>query len=416
MRILYNISIELFTILIRIVAIFNNKAALWVKGRKGWEEMLLQKVESGASYIWLHAASLGEFEQGRPVIEELKRLYPERKVLLTFYSPSGYEVRKNYQGADIVFYLPADTPQNAKRFVETVKPVIAVFVKYEFWYNYVNELKKRDIPVYLISGIFRKEQHFFHWYGSFFRAILEKFDWMYLQDQNSFDLIKGLGLERASIAGDTRFDRVVEIARSAKELPVIESFGNGEKIFLAGSSWKGDEEIIAEYIKRNGSRLKWIFAPHEVERPNIERLAKLISAECVLYSQYTEDQKEARVLIIDNIGILSSAYRYASIAGIGGGFGKGIHNILEAACWGVPVMFGPNYGRFREATDMLAAGGAFSYSNYDEFEKQLDLWLNDSNILESSALAARKYVEHNAGATHKIVEGMRFSDINKGYS
>jgi 3-deoxy-D-manno-octulosonic-acid transferase len=375
-----------------------------VNGHRNWYELLSQKIQPEEKYIWIHCASLGEFEQGRPVIESIKREKPQFKILLTFFSSSGYEVRKNYQHADIVCYLPPDTPRNAELFTTLTNPEKVIFVKYEFWNNYLSAIKKRDIPLFLISGIFRKEQPFFKWYGSFFRDILKKFNWLFVQDQHSYDLLASIGIVNVSVAGDTRFDRVVEIAAEAKSIPQIEQFSGEEKLFLAGSSWKQDEEIIARYLNKNPRRMKWIFAPHEIDGENIRRIEKLFTVKCVRFSEFTNEGADSRVMIIDNIGMLSSAYRYAYIAAVGGGFGKGIHNILEPACWGIPVLFGPNHKRFREALDLIEAEGAKSFNDYFEFEYIMDRWLSDENLYRKVADSAGLYVNKNAGATTIIMK------------
>jgi 3-deoxy-D-manno-octulosonic-acid transferase len=406
MKTLYNIGILLFTFLVRAVAPFNRKARLWVGGRKGWAEILKNKIKSGSKYIWIHCASLGEFEQGRPVIETIKKEKPQYKIVITFFSPSGYETRKNYQHADIICYLPSDKPSNAQKFISITDPVMAIFVKYEFWYNYISELNRRSIPLFLISGIFRKEQHFFKWYGSFFRRILEKFTTMYVQDQQSLELLKRFGLQNVAVAGDTRFDRVTEIAGQAKEIPQLEQFRGMERLFLAGSSWKHDDEIIAAYINRYPDKMKWVFAPHEIDVENIERLERLLNVKHIRFSGFDNNSADARVLIIDNIGMLSSAYRYAYIAEVGGGFGKGIHNILEPACWNIPVLFGPNYYKFREAVEMINVEGAFSFSDYDEFEAILERWLSSEKLYFRAAESAGRYVKENTGATDKILKSI----------
>jgi 3-deoxy-D-manno-octulosonic-acid transferase len=406
MRLLYNIGIKIFIALAYILSPFNHKVRLWTNGQRDWYNKLKGKINKDEKYLWVHCASLGEFEQGRPVIEAIKAEKPEYRIVLTFFSPSGYEIRKNYQMADIICYLPSDTHGNAVKFVSLINPVRVVFVKYEFWYNYISELGKRGIPLYLISGIFRKEQHFFKWYGTFFRKILRNFKWFYVQDQNSLDLLHNVGLGNITVAGDTRFDRVMQLTENAREIPQIETFRGNEKLFLAGSSWKPDEEIITCYINKYPERMKWIFAPHETESGNIEKLMKMFSVRCVRFSEFNDKSSDARVMIIDNIGMLSSAFRYAYIAGIGGGFGKGIHNILEPACWSIPVIFGPNHLKFREAVHMKAIGGARVYENYDDFERIINEWLTDTASYKKAAEAAGKYVKENAGATHKIVQGL----------
>jgi 3-deoxy-D-manno-octulosonic-acid transferase len=414
MKALYNAGILIFSALAHIMAPFNSRASLWVKGRKKWAEKIAEKLKPGDRVIWIHCASLGEFEQGRPVIERIKKEMPLFKIVLTFFSPSGYEIRKNYNNADCISYLPSDTPANAAKFIDLIKPEFVIFVKYEFWNNYISALYRRKIPLYLISGIFRPEQHFFKWYGSFFRGMLRKFEKIFVQDQRSLDLLSGIGIQKVTVAGDTRFDRVVQIAGTARNIQKLEQFRGNEKLFLAGSSWKQDEEIIAEYINRFPFRMKWVFAPHEIDKSNIERLEKLFKVRYVKFSEYSEISADARVLIIDNIGMLSSAYRYAYIAAIGGGFGKGIHNILEPACWGIPVVFGPNHEKFREAADLIYSGAAKSFSTFDDFKQILDLWLNDEKIYTISAEMASKYVKDNAGATEFIIQEILKKDINKG--
>jgi 3-deoxy-D-manno-octulosonic-acid transferase len=412
MKILYNIGILIFTALAHLAAPFNSKASLWVKGRKKWAENISAKINPEDRTIWMHCASLGEFEQGRPVIEAIRKEMPEYKIILTFFSPSGYEIRKNYDNADCISYLPSDTPGNAVQFIDLVRPEFVIFVKYEFWNNYISALGSNGIPLYLISGIFRPGQHFFKWYGSFFRGMLRKFERIFVQDQKSLDLLTGIGIKKVSLAGDTRFDRVVKIAGTAKTIPKLEQFRGNEKLLLAGSSWRQDEEIIAKYINMFPLSMKWVFAPHEIDPANIGRLEKLFKVKCVRFSEHSEIPVDARVLILDNIGMLSSAYRYANIAAIGGGFGKGIHNILEPACWGIPVMFGPKYKNFKEAVDLLRLGGAKSFVTFDDFKRILDLWLSDDKIFTNSAEMASKYVKENAGATEIIIKEISQKDIN----
>ena len=413
MKVLYNFGILIFSALAHLAAPFNSRASLWVKGRKKWREKIIDKIKSGDRVIWIHCASLGEFEQGRPVIEAIKREMPEFKIVLTFFSPSGYEIRKKYEKADCISYLPLDTPNNATKFIDLVKPEFVIFVKYEFWNNYISVLYEKNIPLYLISGIFRPGQHFFKWYGSFFRGMLSKFKKIFVQDQRSFDLLSAIGITNVIIAGDTRFDRVVQIVAAAGIILKLDQFRGNEKLFLAGSSWSQDEEIIAEYINKFPLKMKWVFAPHEIDKSNIERLEKLLKVKYVRFSGFSEVYSDARVLIIDNIGMLSSAYRYANIAAIGGGFGKGIHNILEPACWGIPVVFGPNYERFREAVDLKNDGGAKSFTTFDEFKNILDLWLSDEKLYKISAEIATEYVKENTGATRIIIKEIAQKDINK---
>ena len=412
MEILYNTGIVLFSLITLILSPFSHKISLWRKGRKNWRVTLNQKIKPEEKYVWIHCASLGEFEQGRPVIEAIREQMPGIKIILTFFSPSGYEVRKNYREADYICYLPSDTPSNARFFVNTVTPLFTIFVKYEFWHNYISELHRNGIPLYLISAIFRPDQHFFRWYGSFFRQMLRKFNHIFVQDRESLDLLNNIGIKKVRAAGDTRFDRVKTIAEAARELPVLSAFRGSEKIFIAGSSWERDEEIIAQYINRYPSRMKWVFAPHEIDDRHIERIERLIKVKSVRYSAFSGEKADSRVLIIDNIGMLSSAYRYAYIAEIGGGFGKGIHNILEAACWGIPVMFGPVYGKFREAVELLQSGGARSFKNYPEFESILDLWISDAKEYRKASEAAGTYVSQNTGAIDIIMKIINEQVIN----
>jgi 3-deoxy-D-manno-octulosonic-acid transferase len=404
MKVLYNFGIFIFTALAYLISPFSSKALLLIRGWKKWPEKVAEKIKPGDRTVWIHCASLGEFEQGRPVIEALKIRMPELKIVLTFFSPSGFEIRKNYPVADCISYLPADTPANASKFIKIVNPEFVIFVKYEFWNNYISNLYDKDIPVYLVSGIFRPGQHFFKWYGSFFRIMLKKFTRIFVQDKLSFDLLSRIGIENISLAGDTRFDRVVQITSAARDIPQLEKFRGTEKLFLAGSSWKQDEEIIAQYINRFPVRMKWVFAPHEIDKQNIDRLEKLFTASCARFSEFDETKVNARVLIIDNIGMLSSAYKYAYIAAVGGGFGKGIHNILEPACWGIPVIFGPNHGKFREAVDLIRAGGARSFASYNDFEMILDGWLADSKLYSAAAAVAGDYVKNNTGATEIFIK------------
>lgn len=413
MKVLYNIGILIFTALANLFSPFNYKASLWVKGRKNWAEKIAAKIKPGDRTVWIHCASLGEFEQGRPLIEAIKKETPELKIVLTFFSPSGYEIRKNYPNADCISYLPSDTPGNAAKFISLVKPEYVIFVKYEFWKNYISALYKNDIPLYLISGIFRPGQHFFKWYGSFFRAMLRKFERIFVQDQRSLDLLSGIGMENILLTGDTRFDRVVQITGTASDFPQLVQFRGDEKLFLAGSSWKQDEEIIAQYINKFPGRMKWVFAPHEIDKPNIERLEKLFNVRHVRFSEFNEESADARVLIIDNIGMLSSAYKYAYIAAIGGGFGKGIHNILEPACWGIPVMFGPRHKNFKEAVDLINENGAKTFDSFGEFSVILDKWLTDEQFYLKSAKAAVDYINKNTGATSKVLQVISQKDINK---
>jgi 3-deoxy-D-manno-octulosonic-acid transferase len=388
------------------VSLFGNqKAKLWIAGRRNIFEKLTGNLKPNEKRIWVHAASLGEFEQGRPIIEKIKSQYPEYKILVTFFSPSGYEVRKNYNGADYIYYLPADTLRNAKRFINLVKPEKVFFIKYEFWYNYLNTLKKQDIPVYLCSAIFRNNQLFFKWYGGWYRKILHMFSHLFVQTQESKELLSSIRFTNVTITGDTRFDRVYDIALKAKEIPEVAAFVGVSQCLIAGSTWEPDEDLLSGYINASDLPLKYIIAPHEIHASHIERLEKSIHKKVIRYSTWKNNTtSEYDVLIIDNIGMLSSLYRYGQVSYIGGGFGKGIHNTLEAATFGLPIIFGPNYLKFQEAKDLIATGGAFSISTQNELNVKLDELFKDPIALCRAQRTAADYVKNNIGATEKILD------------
>lgn len=404
MKTLYSIGIFCYGVFIFIASLFNEKARLLGKGQHNAFKLLKEKVDPNGGYVWFHAASLGEFEQGRPVIEQLKREQPDIKILLTFFSPSGYEVRKNYAGADIVSYLPLDIPGNARYFINLVKPSKAIFIKYEFWPNYLMALKAAKVPVYSISAIFRPEQVFFKGYGKWYLNLLKSFEHIFVQDKVSLDLLEKYELRNASVCGDTRFDRVYDLYRQAKQLPLIEAFvSNAEKVIVAGSTWPKDEELLVRYLKLH-PEVKLILVPHEVHYAHISAISGLLDGKFIRYSEATpENVKTTNCLVVDVIGILSSIYRYANVAYIGGGFGVGIHNTLEAAVYGIPVVFGPNYQKFREARELIAVGGAFSISNYLILETQVDRLLKDT---EAGKMAG-EYVKNNTGATEIIIKRMK---------
>ncbi len=409
MILFYNLGVFLYRCLISLAAPFNLKAKQFVAGRKNWKQKLENKIEKGASYIWFHCASLGEFEQGRPVIEEIKKQYPEYKIILTFFSPSGYEIRKNYDGADVVCYLPVDTKRNARKFLDIVKPEKVFFVKYEFWYNYISELKSRKVPLYIISAIFRENQQFFKntpW-GKWYRKMLFSFEHFFIQNENSAELLKKYGIENFTISGDTRFDRVAAIACGAKSFEIVEKFKGENLLIVAGSTWKPDEELLAEFINsyKGENRVKFIIAPHEVSVSNINRIHQLLKKPALSFSQVQNSNiEDVDVLIIDSIGILSSLYQYGNIAYIGGGFGVGIHNILEAATFGLPVLFGPNFQKFKEAVDLVDEKGAFPIDNYNHLETAFSKLINTKSELEKAASVCKKYVEKNVGSTKLIIK------------
>ena len=399
MKILYSIGIYIYGAFIFIASLFNEKARLLRAGQQNALKLLKERVDPNGSYVWFHAASLGEFEQGRPVIEQLKREQPTTKILLTFFSPSGYEVRKNYTGADIVSYLPLDTPGNARSFVNMVKPSKVIFIKYEFWPNYLRALKDTNVPVFSISAIFRPEQVFFKGYGKWYLGLLRTFSHIFVQDKVSLDLLEKHQIKNASVCGDTRFDRVYDLFRQAKQLPLIEEFvKNAPEVIVAGSTWPKDEKLLVSYLKQHPD-VKLVLVPHEVHASHISGISGLLDGRFVRYSEATSDNvKTTNCLVVDVIGVLSSIYRYANVAYIGGGFGVGIHNTLEAAVYGIPVVFGPNHLKFREARELIAIGGAFSVSDYVSLEAQFDRLLKD----KEAGKIAGEYVKQKTGATSQI--------------
>ena len=404
MTLIYNIGIALYSFLIRLVSPFNQKAKLLRTGRK--ESLkLLKSISINDPVVWIHAASLGEFEQGRPIIEAVKKDHPNYKVVLTFFSPSGYEVRKNYDLADHVFYLPADTKRNAKKLIGAINPKKVFFIKYEFWYHYLNALKRRNIPVYGVSMIFREKQSFFQWYGSWFKKMLGCFTKFYVQDETSGQLLSGIGVENYSVAGDTRFDRVRDIAKASSEIDLVDRFvGDCNKVIVAGSTWAPDEDILFEYLEKEGQDVKLVIAPHEIHESHIKQIESKLSIPYSRFTKETENINDCRVLIIDTIGMLSSIYKYGQVAYIGGGFGVGIHNTLEAATYSMPVFFGPNYKKFREARDLIEVGGGFSIQNGSEFQTGMEQLWADEEYLKDASLKAGQYVNKMCGATRKIMD------------
>lgn len=400
MLLIYNIGILLYYIIIKSAALFNKKAALWIRGRNN------QTLNKFKKSIWFHFASLGEFEQGRPVLEELRKRYPQKKIVISFFSPSGYEIRKNTPLADAVYYLPVDTANNARNFIQSIDPELAVFTKYEYWYHYFNELNKNAVPLYVISGIFRKDQVFFKWYGSLHRKMLTLVTHFFVQDDNSKQLLASLNLNNVTVSGDTRFDRVWDNAQHPKPLPVIAQFKGNKKVLVAGSTWPPDEKLIAPLINQYPD-WKFIFAPHEIGPEKIEGLEEVLGGlEVIKFSEIIVGQtplNKYQVLIIDNIGMLSSLYQYGEVAYIGGGFGAGIHNTLEAAAFGLPVIFGPKYEKFKEARDLVALKAGFSINTADELAAVAQLVLMDAEYHAFASEKVRQYVKDNTGATDKII-------------
>ena len=401
---IYNLAMYILELGVKLAALFSDKPAKMVKGYREVFDLLQRKIDRNAQYIWFHAASLGEFEQGRPLIERIRKEYPQYKILQTFFSPSGYEVRKNYDGADIVCYLPIDTPSNVKKFVDLVNPCMVFFVKYEFWQNYLNTFYKKGIPVYSVSSIFRPNQIFFRWYGKGYQQVLKTFAHLFVQNEESKQLLAGIGVNNTTVVGDTRFDRVLDICAAAKQLPLVQKFKGDTLTFVAGSSWGPDEDIFIKYFNAH-PEMKLIIAPHVVNDGHLKEIESKLQRSSIRYTKATEENvQQADCLIIDCYGLLSSIYRYGEISYIGGGFGVGIHNVLEAAVYGIPVIFGPNNKKFREAQHLLANKGGFEINGYEDFEQLMNKFLRDEVYLKQSGKAAGDYVKGNAGAMEKIMK------------
>lgn len=418
---IYNIVIYFVLWGIAIASLFNEKVRKMWRGEREAFKILKQKVDPNAKYIWFHAASLGEFEQGRPLMERIRKDYPQYKILLTFYSPSGYEVRKNYEGADIICYMPVDTRLNAIRFLRLVRPVMAFFIKYEFWSNFLHILKHRNIPTYSVSSIFREDQVFFKWYGRNYAGVLKCFTRFFVQNEESKRLLEGIGITAVDVVGDTRFDRVLQIKEAAKQLPICEAFRTGVassqsadvphhdfKVFVAGSSWPPDENIFIPFFNEHKD-WRLLIAPHVIAEEHLKLILSLIKGKKVVrYTQTTpEEAADADVLIIDCFGLLSSMYNYGDVAYIGGGFGVGIHNTLEAAVWNMPVIFGPNNKKFQEAQGLLKSGGGFEINTYEDFSALMSSLMNDEAFLKQAGDKAGAFVAHLAGATDKVLASVK---------
>jgi len=412
---MYQIFIYIYLCGVAVASLFSRKVSNMWRGERQSIDIIRRKVIPGARYVWVHAASLGEFEQGRPLMEYIRREHPEYKILLTFFSPSGYEVRKDYPGADIICYLPIDTPRNARRFLRAIRPEMAFFIKYEFWYNYLHIMKHRGVPTYSVSSIFRDRQIFFRWYGRGYGKVLRCFTKFFVQNEKSRDLLHTIGIKDVEVTGDTRFDRVLDIRRDAKQLPIVERFKDGHRTFVAGSSWLPDEELFIPYFH---DRKEWrlIIAPHVISEEHlrqIEALAEQFGRRAVRYSALKDgsslqenDGPEASVLIIDCFGLLSSIYSYGEVAYVGGGFGAGIHNLLEAAVWNKPVFFGPNNGNFQEAQDLKECGGGLEVTTPADFNELMQKVTSDDEYLMEAADAAGNYVKSRAGALARIMHSI----------
>ncbi|MBS6329785.1 MAG: 3-deoxy-D-manno-octulosonic acid transferase [Prevotella bivia] len=410
---MYNIIMYLIQFGIVVGSYFNKKLRKMLDGEREAIKQIREKVDPDAQYIWFHAASLGEFEQGRPLIEKVHKEHPEYKILLTFFSPSGYEVRKNYTGADIITYLPIDTITNARAFLRAIRPVMAFFIKYEFWYNYLHILQYRGVPTYSVSSIFRPNQIFFKWYGRNYGRVLQCFTHFFVQNEESQQLLAGIGFKNSTVVGDTRFDRVLQIKEASKQLPIVDSFVHihEEKkplTFVAGSSWLPDEAIFIEYFNTHPS-WKLIIAPHVIGEDHLKQIISLLkNKKVVRYTQTTEtDAANADVLIIDCFGLLSSIYRYGEVAYVGGGFGVGIHNVLEAAVWSIPVIFGPNNAHFAEAQGLKHNGGGFEIHNLEDFSKYIQRFEVETNFRLERGIAGGKYVAALAGASNKVLNNIQ---------
>ncbi len=402
---LYNIAIYFYLLGVAIASLFSKKVRKMWRGERAAFGVLKEKVDPEAKYVWFHAASLGEFEQGRPIMESLRSKHPEYKILLTFFSPSGYEVRKDYGGADIICYLPLDTPINAIRFLRLIRPVKAYFIKYEFWYNYLHILKYRHIPTYSVSSIFRPEQVFFKWYARQYANVLHCFTHFFVQNEQSRELLAKIGITDVTICGDTRFDRVLQIKEQSKHLPLVEKFKQNHQVFVAGSSWPPDEDIFIQFFNEH-PEWKLIIAPHVIGEDHLQKILSKLNRKTVRYTEATEETAaEAQCMIIDCFGLLSSIYHYGEVAYVGGGFGVGIHNVLEAAVWNVPVFFGPNNKRFQEAQELLVSGGGFEVNDYDSFATTMQRFMTDAEWLKECGDKAGEYVKGKAGATEIVISG-----------
>lgn len=409
MQFFYTLGIRLYAFALRLASPFHAKAKLWVTGRKNiFQNLDKALLENTEKVVWIHVSSLGEFEQGRPLIEQIKEKYPQYKVVLTFFSPSGYEIRKDYSLADVVTYLPIDTPKNAKQFFDIVRPAKVFFVKYDFWYHYLHEANKRDIPTYLISAIFRKNQLFFKSYGGFYRRILHFFDVIFVQDLPSANLLKSIGYENAVEAGDTRVDRVVDLAKKSKPIAGIEEFKGVQPLLVAGSTWQADEEMLIRLLQNVNVSFKIIFAPHEVDGSHLATLENQLNRASISFIRYsklskTNNWQQKKVLLVDNIGLLSSLYQYASIAYVGGGFGAGIHNTLEPATFGLPVIFGKKHQKFNEAVCLVARGGAFCVRDYNELEIIIKKLLSVDSFIKQSGNISKAFIDKQKGATRVVL-------------
>jgi 3-deoxy-D-manno-octulosonic-acid transferase len=404
MRFLYDIAIRIYWLTAWLISPWNRKAKQWIRGRKGWYRSLQKACQAEDHTVWIHCASLGEFEQGRPVIEEVRKKFPDHRILLTFFSPSGYEKRKTYEGADHVMYLPLDTRRNARRWINALSLEMVIFIKYEFWYHFLHRLQGQKIPIYLASGNFRSDQLFFKKHGSWYRKFLDCFTHIFVQQERSKQLLNGIGIQKVSVAGDTRFDRVKKVAETPYQHEKLDLFAHEAKVIVAGSTWEGDEQILAHAYHELPSEIKWIIAPHELSDAHISKLMRRFPDSVLFTSLEEKGTRDTRVIIVDTIGHLSYLYRYGTLAYIGGGFGKGIHNILEAATYHMPVLFGPLYHKFSEAVELVQLGGAFPVRDQEELLFTIRQQLEHPNLLKTASDIAGNFVLERAGATSAILE------------
>jgi 3-deoxy-D-manno-octulosonic-acid transferase len=402
----YTLAIRIFGFLVWVAAPFKRRARLWVDGRRGWHRGLKEAMRGKESPVWFHAASLGEFEEGRPIIERVREAYPDRPILLTFFSPSGYEVRKDFERVDHVHYLPLDTPGNARRFLDAVRPELAVFIRYEYWYNFLWAMFRRGIPVVMVSSIFRKEQIFFKPYGTWTRKALRRISHFFVQNEESLALLEAIGVENKELSGDTRFDRVWAAAREKRDFPLVERFLAGRMCLMAGSTWSFDDRLLKEIVPLFPD-LKFVIVPHHVDEASIRRVMGLFGGEAALYSRGRDQELEGRqLLVVDTIGMLAYLYRLADLTYIGDGFGPGIHSVMEPAAFGMPIFFGPNYRNFQEAVDLVARGGAFVVRGREDLVRGIRRFAGDEEARLAVGRICREYIEEKRGATDRVMRGL----------
>ncbi len=407
MSLFYTLAIRVFGLLIRVAAPFKRAARLWVEGRRNWHKRLKADILNEENVVWFHAASLGEFEQGRPIIEKVREEYPDHPILLTFFSPSGYEVRKGFDKADFVHYLPLDTPENARNFLDAVRPKIAVFIRYEYWYNFLKTMFRRGIPVVMVSSIFRKEQIFFRPYGEWFRKALRRISRFFVQNEESLTLLDSIGVESMELSGDTRFDRVWDAAREHRDFPLVERFLAGRPCLMAGSTWPFDDQLLKEIVP-SFPDLKFVIVPHHVDEENIKRVVSLFGGEVALYTRgEDQDLENLQVLVVDTIGMLTYLYRLADLTYIGDGFGAGIHSVMEPAAFGMPIFFGPNYHNFQEAVDLVERKSAFAVKDQQELVRGIRRFADDVQAREAVGQTCREYIQEKRGATDRVMMGLR---------